>query len=130
VGYKVSAVGFAGGAPTSRLEDSVSATVDVVSNPDLAACPGACFRPVGLAWDPQGRLFLSSDATGEIYVVLRTDGVPVALGPTPVRSADGTSGTGGAGTTTRPSPSSTNLAASVGASGVLAVGFAVLAFWL
>ena len=29
---------------------------------------------MGLAWDSQGRLYFSSDATGEIYVVVREDG--------------------------------------------------------
>lgn len=54
--------------------DSREAAVDIVSNPDISACPGRCFRPVGLAWDSQGRLFMSSDSTGEIYVVTKEDG--------------------------------------------------------
>lgn len=51
--------------------DSNSATSDVLSNADLSRCPDSCFRPVGLAWDGQGRLFMSSDSTGEIYVLQR-----------------------------------------------------------
>jgi hypothetical protein len=41
-------------------------------NPDNSKCPGSCFRPVGLALDSKGRMFVSSDATGEIYVLART----------------------------------------------------------
>lgn len=45
-----------------------------MANADINDCPSGCFRPVGLAWDAQGRLFMSSDSTGEIYVITRTDG--------------------------------------------------------
>jgi hypothetical protein len=45
-----------------------------VSNVDTSKCPDACFRPVGLAWDNKGRLFMSSDATGEVYVITRAGG--------------------------------------------------------
>ncbi len=44
----------------------------------MTACPQGCFRPVGLAWDKEGRLFMSSDATGEIYVVTKEDGSGVS----------------------------------------------------
>lgn len=53
--------------------DSTSAEKDILSNADLSVCPGQCFRPVGLAIDKQGRLFMSSDATGEIYVLTGSD---------------------------------------------------------
>ena len=33
-----------------------------------------CFRPVGVAFDAKGRLYMSSDSTGEIYVIEREDG--------------------------------------------------------
>ena len=65
------------GSPTA-LANSNTAAVDVVSNANLTACPGSCFRPVGLAWDSQGRLYMSSDSTGEIYVVTKEDGSGVA----------------------------------------------------
>lgn len=42
-----------------------------MTNEDLSVCPEQCFRPVGMAFDGQGRLFMSSDATGEIYVVVK-----------------------------------------------------------
>jgi hypothetical protein len=33
---------------------------------------------VGLAWDAKGRLYMSSDSTGEIYVITKTDGSGIA----------------------------------------------------
>lgn len=70
VGYRISRVAFdaSEGAPTAK-QDSTDAAVDVLTNPDLANCPDDCFRPVGLAWDSQGRLWFSSDSTGEIFVL-------------------------------------------------------------
>jgi len=70
VGYKISTVAFTNGEPTEP-STSNSAAVDIVSNTNMTACPGGCFRPVGLAFDSMGRLFFSSDATGEIYVITR-----------------------------------------------------------
>ncbi|KAI9722761.1 MAG: hypothetical protein M1828_004457 [Chrysothrix sp. TS-e1954] len=68
VGYKVSVVQFADGSP---VEPSTSNTAlqDIVTNPDNSQCPGKCFRPAGLAWDSSGRLFFTSDASGEVYVI-------------------------------------------------------------
>lgn len=48
-------------------------------NADNSNCPGKCFRPVGLALDSgaqggKNRLFMTSDATGEIFVVTGIDG--------------------------------------------------------
>jgi hypothetical protein len=73
-GYVLSSVQFDSdtGAPIAQA-DSNSATADVLSNADLSKCPDSCFRPVGLAWDNQGRLFMTSDSTGEIYVLQRSD---------------------------------------------------------
>ncbi|KAI3395227.1 hypothetical protein diail_1653 [Diaporthe ilicicola] len=73
-GYKLSRVQFDSntGAPVAP-SDSNSATADILSNADLSKCPDSCFRPVGLAWDAEGRLFMSSDSTGEIYVLQRSD---------------------------------------------------------
>ncbi|KAL2016307.1 hypothetical protein VTK56DRAFT_3878 [Thermocarpiscus australiensis] len=85
-GYKVSYVRFdpSTGQP-AEPPDSVAAAVDILSNPDTSACPEACFRPAGLAFDPRGeRLFVSSDATGEIYVLART-----GPGPVPTTTFDG-----------------------------------------
>lgn len=122
IGYKLSVVEFANGEPVAS-SNSTTAAIDIVSNRDLTACPDGCFRPVGLAFDKQGRLFMSSDSTGEIYVVLRADGTATsAVGsnttsalPTPATSSPAPTGTSGA--TSR----------SVGA---LAVMFAAVAFLL
>ncbi|KAJ4160430.1 hypothetical protein NW754_003552 [Fusarium falciforme] len=68
VGYEISSVAFKDGRPTSP-SNSTNATTTIISNPDLSNCPGECFRPVGLAWDSEGRLWFSSDSTGEIFVL-------------------------------------------------------------
>lgn len=109
VGYKISAVQFdpSTGSPLAAA-NSTTAAIDIVANQNITACPGACFRPVGLAWDSQGRLFFSSDATGEIYVVARTNGTVAAATPSAAASSSGASttarsavsGTGGAAATT------------------------------
>src|SRR2546421_8756447 len=56
------------------LNDSMTAAQDIMLNPNTSQCPINCFRPVGLAFDSQGRLFMSSDATGEIYVITKSGG--------------------------------------------------------
>ena len=78
-GYKVGAVQFKDGKP---IEPSTSNTalIDIVTNPDNSKCPSQCFRPVGFAWDTQGRLFFSSDATGEIYVVTKAGATGAGAG--------------------------------------------------
>ncbi|KAJ3465243.1 hypothetical protein MRS44_005901 [Fusarium solani] len=68
VGYEISSVAFKDGRPTSP-SNSTNATTIIISNPDLSNCPSECFRPVGLAWDSEGRLWFSSDSTGEIFVL-------------------------------------------------------------
>ncbi|KAF2260823.1 soluble quino protein glucose dehydrogenase [Lojkania enalia] len=102
IGYKLSVVSFENGSPIEP-SNSTSAAIDIVSNPDISQCPGECFRPVGLAWDGQGRLFMSSDATGEIYVVARTDGGSP-------NEASPTSGLPPSGTDAAPSASSSGSA--------------------
>jgi glucose/arabinose dehydrogenase len=68
VGYKVSVIEFANGEPVAPAT-SKTALTDIFTNVDLSVCPNNCFRPVGMAFDGQGRLFVSSDATGEIYMI-------------------------------------------------------------
>lgn len=46
--------------------------VDILTASDLSTCPNSCIRPVGLALDSKERLFISSDSTGEIYVLMKT----------------------------------------------------------
>jgi len=54
VGYKVSVIEFANGDAV-QPNTSTTAAVDIVANQNNSVCPDACFRPVGLAWDSQGR---------------------------------------------------------------------------
>ncbi|KAL2162121.1 hypothetical protein VTH06DRAFT_7906 [Thermothelomyces fergusii] len=73
-GYKLSYVPFSSAGEPTHASDSRDATRDILTPPDIIQCTrtGACLRPVGLAFDSAGqRLFVSSDATGEIWVVLR-----------------------------------------------------------
>lgn len=75
-GYKLSQVDFAKGAPV-QPSNSTTAAIDIMLNANTANCYNTtCFRPVGLAWDKNGNLFMSCDTTGEVYVILRTDGKP------------------------------------------------------
>jgi len=78
IGYKLSFLQFNGAGSPTAFANSQTAAVDVVSNANLSACPDACFRPVGLAWDTKGRLYMSSDTTGEVFVVTHEDGLGVA----------------------------------------------------
>lgn len=73
VGYKLASLSFSNGEPTAPA-DSRDALVDVMTTPDLSVCPDKCFRPVGLAWDAKDRLFMSSDTTGEVFVLVRKGG--------------------------------------------------------
>ena len=69
VGYKVSLIDFANGEPIAPSTSTTSYT-DIFTNEDQSKCPNACFRPVGMTFDKQGRLFVSSDTSGEIYVLV------------------------------------------------------------
>ena len=71
-GYKVSLISFANGQPVAPANSNSSYT-DIFANANNTACSGNCFRPVGLAFDSQGRMFISSDASGEIYVVVKDE---------------------------------------------------------
>ena len=104
IGYKLSVIPFSSGQPTDPA-NSTTAAIDIISNPDLSRCPRNCLRPVGLAFDSRGRLFMTSDSTGEIFVITRTDGRSVdeagpASGlpsPTPSRSGSAPSSTSSPG---------------------------------
>ena len=97
VGYKVSSIAFSNGSPVAQ-SNSLTSITDIFTNADNTQCPNSCFRPVGLDLDSQGRLFMSSDSTGEIYVLVKTAN---------------TSASGTATSTTTPSPSSTKSEARV-----------------
>jgi hypothetical protein len=130
IGYKVSLVQFDSNGSPIAPSNSTTAAVDIVANQDLSACPGSCFRPVGLAWDSQGRLFMSSDSTGEIYVITKDDGSGVADVSVPATSGTLPNPEGyPTGSGTSPSPSYTagaGSAWSVGSGSYWAAGAAVV----
>lgn len=74
VGYKVSSIAWnvTSGEPVAS-SDSTNSLIDIMTNGDASKCPSSCFRPVGLAMDSKGRIFVSSDATGEIWVLAKTN---------------------------------------------------------
>ncbi|KAJ7146382.1 hypothetical protein C8R44DRAFT_864153 [Mycena epipterygia] len=41
----------------------------IVQAANLTSCPGSCIRPVGLAFSRSGVLYVSSDSSGELFVV-------------------------------------------------------------
>jgi glucose/arabinose dehydrogenase len=80
-GFRLVVVPFTKGAdgqykPTSPLNSQTGYT-DVVANQNVANCAGngpsassGCFRPAGLAFDSQQRLYMTSDTTqGEVWVL-------------------------------------------------------------
>lgn len=83
MGYLIGQVSFdaATGMPTEP-SDSTTAMVDIIRNTDDSSCPSSCLRPVGLAIDRQGRLFFSSDSTGEIYVLVKSSSTRSSSSPT------------------------------------------------
>lgn len=81
-GYKVSLISFANGEPVAPAKSNTSYT-DIFANANNTVCPGNCFRPVGLVFDSQGRMFVSSDASGEIYVVTKDETANGTIGGSP-----------------------------------------------
>jgi len=79
-GYLLYAIEFSAstGMPVEP-PDSTSAVIPIMSNVDNTKCPNGCFRPVGLAFDSKGSLFMTSDSTGEVYIITRTDGKSVEI---------------------------------------------------
>jgi len=61
-------VDFKNGEPVADLT-SKTAQIAVMENQNTASCPNSCFRPVGLDIDKKGRLYVSSDSSGEIHVI-------------------------------------------------------------
>ncbi|KAH7385849.1 soluble quino protein glucose/sorbosone dehydrogenase [Pyrenochaeta sp. MPI-SDFR-AT-0127] len=74
VGYSVSVVKFGSDGQPTEPSSSTSALTPIFSNSNTTSCPNNCFRPAGLAWDRNGRLYVTSDATGEIYVITKSGG--------------------------------------------------------
>ncbi|KAF4995729.1 hypothetical protein FGRMN_4936 [Fusarium graminum] len=67
-GYRISKVDFVNGEPALPSNNS-KAEVPLMWNADNSKCPSGCFRPAGLAFDKAGRLFMTSDSTGELYII-------------------------------------------------------------
>ncbi|KZV91846.1 soluble quino protein glucose dehydrogenase [Exidia glandulosa HHB12029] len=84
-GYKVvvvpgSVASSGAWTPTSPLSSTTGYT-DLLWNPNLNSCPTSCFRPTGLVWSPDGRrLYVASDASGEIFVLTRNGGTTTTSG--------------------------------------------------
>ncbi|KAH6610669.1 hypothetical protein Trco_000689 [Trichoderma cornu-damae] len=72
-GYRIASLAFGPDGQPTALRNSTDAVADIITNADLSNCPSRCFRPVGLAWDSAGRLWFSSDTTGEIFVLERSN---------------------------------------------------------
>ena len=89
VGYKISSIAFSDGSP-EQPSNSMTSTVDVLRNANVEDCPRGCFRPVGLAWGSQERLFMTSDSTGEIYVLVKSNSSATDSSPSPSSTADNT----------------------------------------
>lgn len=74
VGYGLGTVKFRNGNAVASVNSKTALTY-IAQSKNLQKCRKTnCWAPVGLAWDSKGRLFMSTDYTGEIYVILRSDG--------------------------------------------------------
>ncbi|RPB03191.1 soluble quino protein glucose dehydrogenase [Choiromyces venosus 120613-1] len=72
VGYAVSVVEFENGQP-KEPRNSMNSLINIMWNTNITGCPQRCFRPVGIAFDSFGRAFVTSDSTGEIYIITPPD---------------------------------------------------------
>ncbi|KAK4166358.1 soluble quino protein glucose/sorbosone dehydrogenase [Cladorrhinum sp. PSN259] len=117
-GYKVSYVDWnrESGEPVAASTNN-SATVDILRNADNSNCRDkGCFRPAGLLFDSKGRLFVTSDHQGEIWVLDQGD----------YTYPDQTQTDGGSGTQTGDEPAE----ASTSSPAVRAVGGVRTEGWL
>ncbi|KAI2465840.1 hypothetical protein F4781DRAFT_445681 [Annulohypoxylon bovei var. microspora] len=67
-GFRLGKIKFADGQPVANVSD-LEAVEYILQNQNTTKCPGACFRPVGLVFDKKGRLFMTSDQSGELFVL-------------------------------------------------------------
>ncbi|EJD43586.1 soluble quino protein glucose dehydrogenase [Auricularia subglabra TFB-10046 SS5] len=66
--------------------------LDLLWNPNINVCPTQCFRPTGLAWSPDGRrLYVASDASGEIVMLSRSETGVTSTGTTTTTTPTSTS---------------------------------------
>ncbi|KAG0634320.1 hypothetical protein HOY80DRAFT_928906 [Tuber brumale] len=68
IGYMVSVVEFGGGEPKAP-RNSNNSIINIMWNGNISGCPDKCFRPVGIAFDNIGRTWITSDSTGEIFII-------------------------------------------------------------
>ncbi|KAH7328192.1 NHL repeat-containing protein [Stachybotrys elegans] len=68
VGYRLSLVRFSDGEPVAP-GTSMDAEEPLLWNANIEQCPFDCFRPVSVTLDSSGRLFMTSDSTGELFVI-------------------------------------------------------------
>lgn len=76
VGYSLGMVRFdAGRGEPTEGRESREGVVEVLGNGEVRGCPEGCFRPVGVAVEEgEGRrVFMTSDSTGEVFVVRRKE---------------------------------------------------------
>lgn len=69
VGYGVAVIDFGADGMPTQPSTSTTAAQFMFSNANVANCPNGCFRPTGLWIDAQNRVWVASDATGEVYVL-------------------------------------------------------------
>jgi len=67
-GYGVVNVPF----PIKKVSSTPLGYSFIVQAKDLNSCPGSCIRPVGLAFSADGKLYVSSDSSGELFVIERS----------------------------------------------------------
>jgi len=129
VGYYVGTVAF--DAETGEPVDAATSNtsfVPVLSNVNNSRCPGNCFRPVGMAFDKQGRMFMASDASGEIYIVMQEKGAAGTGNATATAaSSSGASTTGATPSATAKSGANRPVVAWMAvAAGMVCAGFGAL----
>ncbi|KAF8595239.1 soluble quino protein glucose dehydrogenase [Ceratobasidium sp. AG-I] len=67
-GYAVVRIPWKGNGPAAS-STSTTGYEALVKAANLTECPDKCIRPAGLEFDKLGRLFVSSDDTGEVFVL-------------------------------------------------------------
>ncbi|KEY71472.1 hypothetical protein S7711_03538 [Stachybotrys chartarum IBT 7711] len=67
-GFRLSKIPFSNGMPVADSA-SKNAEAPLLWNRYMDKCPDDCFRPVSIAVDKKGRVFMTSDSTGELYVL-------------------------------------------------------------
>ncbi|CAE6357019.1 unnamed protein product [Rhizoctonia solani] len=67
-GYSVVRIPWAGDAPRASAK-STTGYEQILYAPDKTKCSSQCIRPVALAFGKQGQLYVTSDETGEVFVI-------------------------------------------------------------